>query len=124
MDKKKKKKEEEDKSDAVVVPEKVNIDEVMNYFPIVFGHFAVASALAITYSPYAEQSIATLVYILLSLLLVFVNSKRKTKTTRVVWGIMCFVICFLVMSGLLEVGQANYNKLQQECFSVGYQSLY
>jgi hypothetical protein len=28
------------------------------------------------------------------------------------------------MSGLLEVGQANYNTLQQECFSVGYQALY
>jgi hypothetical protein len=37
---------------------------------------------------------------------------------------MCLLVCFLVMSGLLEVGQANYNKMEKECFSVGYQSLY
>lgn len=64
------------------------------------------------YSPYAEQSIAMVVYILFSLILVYVNAKRKTKTTRFIWGFMCLVICFLVMSGLLEVGQANYNKMQ------------
>ncbi len=93
--------------------EKVTIEEVQSYFPIVFGHFSIASTLAITYSPYAEQSIATFVYILLGILLVIVNSKRKIKTTRVVWGFMCFIICFLAMSGLLEVGQANYNKMQQ-----------
>jgi hypothetical protein len=37
---------------------------------------------------------------------------------------MCLLICFLIISGVLEVGQANFNKMRQECFSVNYQSLY
>jgi amino acid permease len=53
-----------------------------------------------------------MVYILFSFFLLLANSKRKIKTTRVIWGFMCFVICFLMMSGLLEVGQANYNTLE------------
>lgn len=28
------------------------------------------------------------------------------------------------MSALLEVGQANYNKIREECFAVNYQPLY
>ena len=52
------------------------------------------------YSPYAEQSIAMVVYILFSLILVYVNAKRKTKTTRFIWGFMCLVICFLVGNGM------------------------
>jgi amino acid permease len=85
----------------------------MSYFPIVFGHFAIACAFSIQYSPYAEQSLAVIFYIILALVLVYVNSKRKVKLTRVIWGVMCFLVCFLVMSGLLEVGQSNFNKIRQ-----------
>lgn len=85
----------------------------MNYFPIVFGHFAIGSCFSIAYSPYAEQSIATVLYIIFAIIMLYVNSKRHIKTTRVIWGIECFLICFLVMSGLLEVGQANFNKMKQ-----------
>lgn len=102
----------------------MTIAEIENYFPVVFGHFAIGAAFTIMYSPYAEQSIAIIVYIVLAILLMLVNAKRKVKTTRFVWGVMCLIICFLVMSGLLEVGQANYNKMEKECFSVGYQALY
>ncbi len=112
LDKKKKKEDETKKNIDYVALDIVTIEEVQSFFPIVFGHFSIAAALAITYSPYAQQSIASVLYILLSLILVVVNGKRKIKTTRFVWGVMCVIICFLTMSGLLEVGQANYNKIQ------------
>jgi hypothetical protein len=41
--------------------------------------------ISIMYSPYAEQSVAALVYVLLSFFLVIVNSKRLRKTTFGVW---------------------------------------
>jgi hypothetical protein len=104
--------------------ENVTLEEVMSYFPIVFGHFAIACAFSIQYSPYAEQSLAVILYIILAFVLVYVNSQRKVRLTRVIWGLMCFLVCFLVMSGVVEVGQSNFNKVRQECFSVNYQSLY
>ena len=76
------------------------------------------------YSPYTEQTIAAVLYILLGVLVMVTNAKRKTKATKVLWGIMCFIVFFLVMSSLLEVGQANFNKIDQECFAVGYKPLY
>ena len=37
------------------------------------------------YSPYAEQSIAAVLYVLFSFLLAIVNSKRLRRTTYAVW---------------------------------------
>jgi hypothetical protein len=37
------------------------------------------------YTPYAEQTIAAMLYILLTIPLLLANSKRKILTTRFVW---------------------------------------
>jgi hypothetical protein len=42
----------------------------------VFGHFAVAMGLSIMYTPYAEQSLACLLYMLLTVPLLAVNARR------------------------------------------------
>lgn len=76
------------------------------------------------YSPYMEQTIAAVVYIVLGVIVAFANAKRKVKLTRAVWICMCIINFFLVMSSLLEVGQANFNKLDKECFAMGYKPLY
>lgn len=104
--------------------ENVTIEEVESYFPIVFGHFAIACAFSIMYSPYAEQSIAAVSYVFLALILTILNAKRRVKLTRAVWGLMSIIVCFLVMSALLEVGQANFNKIENDCFAVNYKALY
>ena len=119
-----KKKKNNNKKKQYEVFENVTIEEVESYFPIVFGHFAIAAAFSIMSSPYAEQSIAAVLYIILGVMLTVVNAKRKVKATRIIWGFMCFLVFFLVMSALLEVGQANFNKIEKECFSVGYKALY
>jgi hypothetical protein len=54
----------------------VALEEIEEYFPIVFGHFAVAMGLSIMYTPYAEQSIACLLYLLLTIPLLVVNARR------------------------------------------------
>lgn len=81
-------------------------------------------AFSIMYSPYFEQTLAAFVYLVLCGLVHVANSNRKVKTTRLIWVMMCGVIFFLIMSALLEVGQANFNKIENECFAVGYKPLY
>lgn len=93
--------------------ENVTVEELESYFPTVFGHFAIAIAFCIMYSPYTEQTIAAVLYIILGIVAMVVNAKRKIKATKIVWGIMCFIIFFLIMSSLLEVGQANFNKIDK-----------
>jgi hypothetical protein len=41
--------------------------------------------LSIMYTPYAEQTIAALLYTLLTIPLLVVNAKRMEKTTRLFW---------------------------------------
>jgi hypothetical protein len=91
----------------------VTLEEVQAFFPIVFGHFAIACTFSIEYSPYAEQSIAVILYVILCLALVLTNAQRRLRLTRTIWGCMCFLICFLVMSGLIEVGQSSFNMVRQ-----------
>lgn len=67
------------------VKENVTVEEIEKYFPIVFGHHAIAMGASIMYSPYAEQSIAAVLYVLLSFILAIVNSRRLRKTTFTVW---------------------------------------
>jgi hypothetical protein len=63
----------------------VTLSEIESYFPIVYGHFAVAMGLSIMYTPYAEQSIAQILYMLLTIPLLIVNAKRYAKSTYFVW---------------------------------------
>jgi uncharacterized membrane protein len=100
------------------------VAELENFFPIVFGHFAVAEAMSIIYSPYAEQSIASIVYVVLFLIMFVTNLKRKIIATRIVWGLMIALLLFVMSTAILELGQANHNKVTNECFSVTYESLY
>lgn len=66
--------------------EKVTLEEVQEYFPVVYGHFAVAAGLSIMYTPYAEQTIAMLFYVLLSVPLMVCNASRSNKCTLVIWS--------------------------------------
>jgi hypothetical protein len=52
------------------------------------------------YSPYAEQSIAAVLYVFLTFLILIANSKRHSKTTMALW--ICKNIIILVMA-LLNV---------------------
>lgn len=63
----------------------MTLSEIEAYFPIVYGHFAIAMALSIMYTPYAEQSIACILYMALTIPLMIVNAKRYEKSTLVVW---------------------------------------
>ena len=44
-----------------------------------------AMGASIMYSPYAEQSIASILYVLFTFILAMVNSKRMRKCTFAVW---------------------------------------
>jgi hypothetical protein len=59
------------------VDDHVTLEEIEGHFPIVYGHFAVAMGLSIMYTPYAEQSIACFVYMLLTIPLLAVNARRS-----------------------------------------------
>lgn len=98
----------------------MTLEEIKNYFPVVFGHFGIAVAVTTLYAPYMEQTILIFVYVLLALVLTSLNWYRKVIGTRVVWGLMCAIISFLLLTGVLEAGQANYNKNSKECFLVYY----
>lgn len=82
-------------------------------------------ALSIMYTPYAEQSIASILYALLTIPLLIANSKRMGKTTRLFWTrnisfsslVMGFILVFFFTCGLLEVGQSNWDVLNSDCFS-------
>ena len=81
-------------------------------------------ALSIMYTPYSEQSIASVLYALLTIPLLIANSKRMAKTTRLFWTrkylfilVMGFILVFFFTCGLLEVGQSNWDVLNLDCFS-------
>lgn len=76
------------------------------------------------YVPYMEQSILIILYDAFAVVLVGLNWKRKVIAVRVTWGMMCAIITFLMLTGVLEAGQANFNKITGECFLVHYQGLY
>lgn len=76
--------------EALSIKENVSAHEIEAYFPIVFGHHAVAMGASIMYSPYAEQSIASVLYVLFTFILAIVNSKRMSKSTFGVWICKCF----------------------------------
>jgi hypothetical protein len=59
----------------------------------VFGHHAVAMGASIMYSPYAEQSIAAVLYVIVTFFLIIVNSQRLRKMTFAVW-ICNFIVIF------------------------------
>ncbi len=63
----------------------MSVKEIESFFPIVFGHHAIAMGASIMYSPYAEQSIASALYVFFCFLLAIVNSKRLRKCTYGVW---------------------------------------
>lgn len=102
----------------------MTVEEIEAYFPIVFGHHAIAMGISIMYSPYAEQSIAAVLYVLFCFILIIVNAKRLRKTTLGVWIFMAFLNVFIMMSALLEVGQSNWDFINNVCFAEEYESLY
>jgi hypothetical protein len=60
------------------------------------------------YSPYAEQSIAAVLYVFLTFLLLIANSKRHSKTTMFLWIrkniiilVMALLNVFIMISALL-----------------------
>ena len=63
----------------------VSLEEVKEYFPIVYGHFAVAMGISIMYSPYAEQTLSAMLYVLLTVPLLIANFSRRKYCTRFVW---------------------------------------
>ena len=63
----------------------MTLPEIEQYHSIVYGHFAIAVGLSIMYTPYAEQSIALLLYTLLTVPLLIANAKRIERATRFVW---------------------------------------
>ena len=67
------------------IQENVTLGELEGYFPMVYGHFAVATGLSIMYTPYGEQSIACLLYVLLSVPLLVCNARRHNKCTVGLW---------------------------------------
>ena len=69
------------------------------------------------YSPYAEQSIAAILYVIFSFILIMVNSKRMSKLTNAIWMWMAFLNIFIMMSALLEVGQSNWDFVNNLCFA-------
>lgn len=76
--------------------------------------------ISIMYSPYAEQSIAAILYVIFSFVLIIVNSKRMSKLTNAVWMWMAFLNVFIMMSALLEVGQSNWDFVNNLCFAEEY----
>lgn len=86
----------------------MTIGEIETYHSIVYGHFAIALGISIMYTPYAEQSIAVLLYTLLTLPLLVANARRMEKTTRFFWIctfprylVMACILMFLFTCGLL-----------------------
>jgi hypothetical protein len=109
----------------------VTLREIENYFPIVCGHHLIVMACSIMYSPYAEQTLGCILYVVLLISLVFLNAKRFVKASLVIWGsnfldnvVMIFLNIFIMMSALLEVGQSNYDTKKFKCFSEEYIPLY
>jgi len=84
------------------------------------------------YSPYAEQSIAAFLYTICVFVLLYVNSQRMAQPTNWVWIcktcviflVMAFLNIFILMSGLLEVGQSNWDFVNSKCFAEEYVSIY
>jgi hypothetical protein len=76
--------------------------------------------ISIMYSPYAEQSIAAILYVIFSFVLIIVNSKRMSKLTNAIWMWMAFLNVFIMMSALLEVGQSNWDFVNNLCFAEEY----
>jgi hypothetical protein len=76
--------------------------------------------ISIMYSPYAEQSIAAILYVIFSFVLIIVNSKRMSKLTNAIWMWMAFLNVFIMMSALLEVGQSNWDFVNNKCFAEEY----
>lgn len=68
------------------IQENVSLQEVEHYFPIVFGHFAVAMGASVMYSPYAEQTIAAFLYMVLTVPLLLANAKRYSRVTIFFWS--------------------------------------
>jgi len=63
----------------------MDLEEIESYFPIVFGHHSIAVAASIMYSPYAEQTIACMLFAFLMIFLVIFNYKRMSKVTLTIW---------------------------------------
>ena len=59
--------------------------EMEQYHSIVFGHFAVAVGFSTMYTPYAEQSGACLLYVVLTFPMLLANAYRHQKTVRFFW---------------------------------------
>ena len=101
------------------------------YHSIVYGHFAIAVGFSTMYTPYAEQSGAAILYVLMTIPMVIANARRWQKTVRFCWIgtlssnlVMAMLLMFLFTSGLLEVGQSNWDVLNLNCFANLYTSLY
>jgi len=67
----------------------------------------------------------------LTIPLMLANSKRMEKTTRGFWistflnyVVMALILLFLFTTGLLEVGQSNWDVLNLDCFGNLYTPLY
>ena len=68
------------------ITEDVTLKEIENYFPIVGGHHLIVMAASIMYSPYAEQSLGSILYAILLIPLLILNHKRYVKSSLVIWG--------------------------------------
>ena len=102
----------------------MTLSEIENYSPIVFGHFSIAVGLSIMYTPYAEQTMACLIYVVLSVPLLFCNAGRHRKCTMIMWSVMAAMVMFMLSCGLLEVGQSNWDRINNTCFALEYSSIY
>jgi hypothetical protein len=64
--------------------------------------------------------------------LVYANAKRMARPTnwiwickyRVIFLVMAFLNIFILISALLEVGQSNWDFVNNKCFAEEYVSLY
>ena len=113
------------------IVENVTLMEMEQYHSIVFGHFAIAIGFSTMYTPYVEQSGASLLYVILTFPMLVANAYRHHKTVRFCWIgkkyisiVMTMLLMFLFTSGLLEVGQSNWDVLNLNCFANLYTSLY
>lgn len=59
--------------------------EVQTMFPIFFGHHAVAVASSILYTPYMYQSGGALLYLLLTIPLLFAHASQSFKILTAIW---------------------------------------
>ena len=79
--------EHEAKNDLnYTIIENVTVLEIEAFCPIVIGHYSIAVAISILYSPYMEQSISMIVFTILGIVLMILNAKRCIIAAFVIWG--------------------------------------